>query len=77
MQEQEFLELISDALEVELSDLSFQSKLEEVDEWDSIGQLAFIGLLDENLSIDIDVEKMLECATISQLFEFVISSVEG
>lgn len=77
MQEQEFLELISDALEVELSDLSFQSKLEEVDEWDSIGQLAFIGLLDESLAIDIDVEKMLECATISQLFEFVISSVEG
>ena len=76
MLKQEFLELTADALEVDVSDLSFDTKLHELDEWDSIGQLSFIGLVDDNFSIDIDVEKLTECDTISQLFDFINLSVK-
>jgi acyl carrier protein len=71
MLKQEFLDLIADALEVELSDLSFDTILHELDEWDSIGQLSFIGLVDDNFSIYIDLEKLAECASISQLFDYI------
>ena len=76
MLEQEFLDLIADALEVELSGLSFDTILHELDEWDSIGQLSFIGLVDDNFSIDIDVEKLTECTSISQLFDYVNTSAK-
>ena len=46
MLKQEFLELTADALDVDVSDLSFDTKLHELDEWDSIGQLSFIGLVE-------------------------------
>jgi len=76
MLKQEFLDLIADALEVELSGLSFDTILHELDEWDSIGQLSFIGLVDDNFSIDIDVEKLTECSTISQLFDYINTSIK-
>ena len=76
MLKQEFLELTADALDVDVSDLSFDTKLHELDEWDSIGQLSFIGLVDDNFSIDINPEKLTECDSISQLFDFINLSVK-
>jgi len=76
MLKQEFLELTADALDVDVSDLSFDTKLHELDEWDSIGQLSFIGLVDDNFSIDIDIEKLTECDSISQLFDYINMSVK-
>jgi len=76
MLKQEFLELTADALDMDVSDLSFDTKLHELDEWDSIGQLSFIGLVDDNFSIDIDVEKLTECDSISQLFDYINISVK-
>jgi|TARA_B110000114_G_C15098173_1_gene403104 acyl carrier protein len=76
MLKQEFLELTADALDVDVSDLSFDTKLHELDEWDSIGQLSFIGLVDDNFSIDIDLEKLTECDSISQLFDYINISVK-
>ena len=76
MLKQEFLELTADALDVDVSDLSFDTKLHELDEWDSIGQLSFIGLVDDNFSIDSDIEKLTECDSISQLFDYINMSVK-
>jgi acyl carrier protein len=76
MLKQEFLELTADALDMDVSDLSFDTKLHELDEWDSIGQLSFIGLVDDNFSIDIDLEKLTECDSISQLFDYINISVK-
>ena len=73
----EFLELTADALEVELSDLSFDTLLHELDEWDSIGQLSFIGLIDDNYSIDIDLEKLAECDSVSELFDYINLSIKA
>jgi len=76
MLKQEFLELTADALDMDVSDLSFDTKLHELDEWDSIGQLSFIGLVDDNFSTDIDLEKLAECDSISQLFDYINISVK-
>jgi acyl carrier protein len=76
MLKQEFLELTADALDMDVPDLSFDTKLHELDEWDSIGQLSFIGLVDDNFSIDIDLEKLTECDSISQLFDYINISVK-
>ena len=77
MLKQEFLELTADALEVELSDLSFDTILHELDEWDSIGQLSFIGLIDDNYSIDIDLEKLGKCDSVSALFDYINVSIKA
>jgi acyl carrier protein len=76
MLKKEFLELTADALDMDVSDLSFDTKLHELDEWDSIGQLSFIGLVDDNFSTDIDLEKLAECDSISQLFDYINISVK-
>ena len=76
MLKQEFLALTADALDMDVSDLSFDTKLHELDEWDSIGQLSFIGLVDDNFSTDIDLEKLAECDSISQLFDYINISVK-
>ena len=77
MLKQEFLDLIADALEVELSDLSFDTILHELDEWDSIGQLSFIGLIDDNYSIDIDLEKLGKCDSVLALFDYINVSIKA
>jgi acyl carrier protein len=77
MLKQEFLELTADALEVELSDLSFDTILHELDEWDSIGQLSFIGLIDDNYSIDIDLEKLGKCDSVLALFDYINVSIKA
>lgn len=76
MLEKEFLLLIADALEVDIMNLSIDTSLHDIEEWDSIGQLSFIGVIDDNFSIDIDIEEIEKCETISQLFDYV-NGVKG
>lgn len=67
MTENEFYELLSEALEVELSSLSSEVLLDELEEWDSIGQLSLIGLLDERFGGSVDVDKLSDCVTCADL----------
>ena len=57
-----------EALEVEVSELCSETVLSDLEEWDSIGQLSLIGLLDEQFGGSIDVDKLkLTFARISAL----------
>ena len=67
MTENEFYELVSEALEVEVSELCSETVLSDLEEWDSIGQLSLIGLLDEQFGGSIDVDKLETCNTCADL----------
>ena len=71
MTEAEFYELLSEALDVEMSEIYSETLLSDLEEWDSIGQLSFIGLLDDRFGGSVDVEKLEECHTCADLRNLV------
>ena len=67
MTDAEFYELLSEALDVEMSEICSETLLDDIEEWDSIGQLSFIGLLDDKYGGFVDVDKLEECHTCADL----------
>tara|TARA_B100000123_G_scaffold239057_1_gene191559 strand:+ start:183 stop:410 length:228 start_codon:yes stop_codon:yes gene_type:complete len=48
MTEEKFLEIVSSALEVNVSELNLETKMYDIESWDSLGQLAILTALSES-----------------------------
>lgn len=76
MSREDFLLMLQEALELDdLDSISMESVLDELEEWDSVGQLTFLSLVDEKFDVELDTDKMGEADTLSELYEFVTKSV--
>ena len=53
MDNSELLSFFIDSLEIEDEDISIETMLDEIDEWDSIGVLSLIGAADDELGVDL------------------------
>ena len=68
MDTNEKLAFILEALEVDdTEEISTTTKLEDIDEWDSIGVLTIISEVDDNFDITLDPEALEELETVEQL----------
>ncbi len=64
----EKLAFILEALEVDdIEEINTTTKLEDIDEWDSIGVLTIISEVDDNFDITLDPEVLEELETVEQL----------
>ena len=63
------LELVAEALELE-GELNLHDKIEDIEEWDSLGNMAVISMLDE-LGAGIDSEKIAEISTVKEFVDLV------
>lgn len=73
MTDQEFIEQIADALEVEPNDISADTKLETIAEYDSMAKLSVIVLLDEEFDKKLSGEDMGKFETIGDIMSFARS----
>lgn len=73
MTDQEFIEQIADALEVEPNDISVDTKLETIAEYDSMAKLSVIVLLDEEFDKKLSGEDMGKFETIGDIMSFARS----
>ncbi|MCR4941248.1 MAG: acyl carrier protein [Campylobacter sp.] len=51
MQQQEKMELIAELLELEVSDFTPQTKLDDLDEWDSLAAISYVVMMDEKFGV--------------------------
>ena len=70
MSDQEIIELIAEALEIEASDLSPEDNLEDISEYDSMAKLSVIVVMDEEFSKKLTGETMQEFKTVGDIISF-------
>ena len=63
----DLLKVVADGLEVDLSDISMETKASDLSDWDSLGHLNLLMKLDENFN-DIS-EKVPNLASVSSVQE--------
>ena len=71
MNKTEFINQIADILEIEPINLSGAEILEEIGNWDSLSIISFVAMVDTELKIIVDPEKLKNAKTINDLIELV------
>lgn len=66
---EKIIALIEDVLRVPEGTITEETKVDEVEEWDSLAHVALIGELEEKLGIVIPLEASLEIGSVKELLE--------
>jgi acyl carrier protein len=70
MTEQEKIELVAEALEMEANELSLDTRLEDLAEYDSMAKLSIIVLMDEEFEKKLTGETMAKFETVGDIISF-------
>lgn len=66
---EEFIEKFADLFDdIDVADLSGDTKFRELEDWDSIAALSLIGMIDEEYDITLSANDMRECQTLEDLY---------
>ena len=71
MTREEFIENCCIALEVEPGSLNEESSPDDVETWDSMGWLSLIAMIDEELGITLDAERLKDVKKLGDLIEIL------
>ena len=66
---EKIIALIEDTLKLSAGTINEDTKIEEVDGWDSLGHVLIIGELEANLGISIPLDEAIEITSVQELFE--------
>lgn len=69
--ESKFLNLVSEALEIEGRSISLGDKFKEFEEWDSLAQLTLIAELDEQFGVVIKMNDFKNINTLQEMFDWI------
>ncbi len=67
----ELFKIVSKSLQVKLSDIKIDTKSKDLEEWDSLGQLAIISALDKKFKGKINFSKISTSDKIKDIFNFL------
>lgn len=76
MDEQTFIALVEEILEVSPGTVSLSDKLSDID-WDSLANISLIGALDSSHNAVLDPDSLAECETVDGLFNLTQAAVGG
>ena len=65
---QTFLEKLADLLGVEPDEVQPESRLDSFDEWDSLGALTVVSMIDEDYGVTVMSEELSRLATAGELW---------
>jgi len=71
MDRKEFLSLMEGLLELNPGSLHAADRLDEIEEWDSLAVVGFLGMVDKHYHVTLDPEKVVNCQTVQNLSELV------
>lgn len=63
--------IVEDTLDVEPGSLKEDTKLVNLEEWDSLAKLNIMALAKKRKGLAIDADQLMDCKTVSDLFEFL------
>ena len=66
----EFIEKFKDALDIE-GKFDINVELEEFEEWDSMGYISVMSMLDEEYGKEVNANQLKDCKTLADLYELV------
>ena len=69
VENEDFLSLFKEAVENE--DISLSSKLEDIEEWDSLAVLTLISEVEDNYGLILDPDMLDECLNVSDILALV------
>ncbi len=68
---QELVELFAEALEVEPAQLTPETRIADVEEWNSIGWLTIMSLVDERLGVQIESKAIRSFQTVKDVMGYL------
>ncbi len=71
-----YLPLFAEALEVDESALSLDTRIEDVEEWNSIGWLTIMSLVDEQLGVQIESKAIRGFKTVRDVVDYLGTKTE-
>ena len=71
MSNNELLELFAEGLEVDASSLSAETRIADVEEWNSIGWLTIMSLVDERLGVQIESKAIRAFQTVQEVIDYL------
>jgi acyl carrier protein len=71
MSNNELLELFAEGLEVDASALSPDTRIADVEEWNSIGWLTIMSLVDERLGVQIESKAIRGFQTVQEVIDYL------
>lgn len=66
---EQIIALIEEILKVPTGTVTEDTKIEAVEEWDSLAHVMIIGELEEKLGISLPLEEAVEITSVQELFE--------
>lgn len=69
MNTQEFIDVFVEELEIEDTKVTLETKLETLEEWDSMGVMVFIGLVSDKFDVKITNQEIKELKSVNDLVE--------
>lgn len=66
----EFIEKFKEALDIE-GEFDVNAELEEFEEWDSMGYISVMSMLDEEYGKEVNANQLKDCKTLADLYELV------
>lgn len=69
MTQQEFISELEDILSLETGELTVESNLKEIEDWDSLAIISVIALMDKKIGKKVDVQSIKECVVVADLLD--------
>ncbi len=66
----EFIKKLKEALDIE-GELDINSELEKLEEWDSMGYISIMSMLDEEYGKEVNANQLKACKTLADLYKLV------
>ena len=63
------MELLSELLELEISDFSHETNLDDLEEWDSLAAISYVVLMDEEFGIVANPDDIKKFKTIQDILD--------
>jgi acyl carrier protein len=69
--EQKFILLLKETLEIEDRDIAMSDSFRDYDEWDSLGLLSVIAMIDEEYDVIIESNAFQKLQTVSDIYNYI------
>lgn len=66
---EQIIELIENILQVPNGTVSENTKMEDMEQWDSLAHVMIIGELEEKLGVSISLDEAIEITSVSEILE--------
>ena len=63
------MELLAEALELDVDDFSPETELDALDEWDSLAAISYVVMMDEQFNVVVNPSKVREFKTIQDILD--------